>query len=80
MIEIDWRTLTLTVNSQQRSATVETRLSLADLLPGALRRFGRWVRHRTYVGLGLVVTAVLAGGVGAAVTIEVQRFLGKCSP
>ena len=40
MIEIDTRTITLTVNGQQRSATVETRTTLADLLREEFRLTG----------------------------------------
>lgn len=40
MTEIDTRSITLTVNGQQRSATVETRTSLADLLREHLRLTG----------------------------------------
>ena len=54
--------------------------SLIDLLPGALRVSGRWFRGRISSGVRIAATAVIAGGVGAAITLEVQRFLGKCSP
>jgi carbon-monoxide dehydrogenase small subunit len=40
MTDIDARSITLTVNGQQRSATVETRTSLADLLREHLRLTG----------------------------------------
>jgi aerobic carbon-monoxide dehydrogenase small subunit len=40
MIEMDTRSISLTVNGQQRSATIETRLSLADLLREEFRLTG----------------------------------------
>ena len=40
MIEIDSRSITLTVNGQRRSATIETRVSLADLLREEFRLTG----------------------------------------
>jgi aerobic-type carbon monoxide dehydrogenase small subunit (CoxS/CutS family) len=40
VIEIDTRTITLIVNGQRRSATIETRVSLADLLREEFRLTG----------------------------------------
>lgn len=53
---------------------------LADLMPERARRFGRWLRGRLTAAVGIALTAVIAGGVGAVVTLEVGRLLGKCSP
>jgi carbon-monoxide dehydrogenase small subunit len=43
VIAVDSRTVTITVNGQQRSATVETRTTLADLLRDSLRLTGTHV-------------------------------------
>jgi carbon-monoxide dehydrogenase small subunit len=40
MIDVDTRTITLTVNGQERTATVETRTTLADMLRENLRLTG----------------------------------------
>lgn len=54
--------------------------NLLDLLPRGLRAAGRWFGGRISSGVRIAAAAVIGGGVGAVVALEVQRFLGKCPP